>query len=80
MDLLVPLAVAAVIAAAGYAYLRRRKPRGPRSEARALIEDCNGDQEVAERLIFAEMQRDENMTLSAAVRAARVRLKRDRDD
>lgn len=80
MDVVVTLVVLAVLGAAAYAFLRRRKTGGPRSEARALIEDCNGDQELAERLIFAEMQRDDAMTLSAAVRAARQRLKRDRVD
>lgn len=53
---------------------------GPRAEARALVHDCHGDQELAERLIFAEIERDESLTISAAARAARDRLKRDRND
>lgn len=78
MNPLALVLIAVLLGLAGIHLYRRFGRKRKRSEIKALLEDCNGDQDLVERLIFAEMQRDESLTIHAAARAARVRLQRDR--
>jgi len=78
MDLM-GLAIVGVLVVFAYRYIDGRRPK--KRERRALgelMEDCNGDQELVERLIFAEMEHHPEMNFSEAARRARARLARDR--
>lgn len=62
---------------ARWLWSRRPKSR-ERAELTALMRAVDGDQELVERLIFAEMEREEGLSFTQAARRARVRLERDR--
>lgn len=73
--------VAVVVVAARWLYPRlvSRTPKGrERAQLRALLQTCHGDEQLAERLIFAEMQQDERLSFEQAARRANKRLRRDR--
>jgi hypothetical protein len=73
------LIVLAVLFALGVRHLYNQRPSEQRRrQIKSLLQECNGDQELAERLIFVEMQRDESIDYAEAARRARSRLKRDR--
>lgn len=60
--------------------LERQKPKNrERAELRELLLECNGDDHLAQRLIFLEMQRDGDLNFEQAAKRARHRLKRDRN-
>jgi hypothetical protein len=69
--------VVLLVAVGGYLYRRRPKQR-ERRQINALLIACQGDQALAERLMFAEMQRDEHISYAEAARRALARLTRDR--
>lgn len=73
------LLLAAVLLFLGgrYFYGRYRQGRMRRA-VHALRAQCGGDQALVERLIFAEMQKDESLDITSAARRARLRLERDR--
>jgi len=74
-----PLGLILIVAIAGLGiYLYRRAPRQRvRKQVRALLLACRGDQELVERLIFAELQRAD-VSYDEAARRALARLIRDR--
>jgi hypothetical protein len=77
----VAVLVAVVVVAARWLYprLKARTPKGrERAQLQALLQACHGDEHVAERLIFAEMQQDHDISFERAARRARKRLLRDR--
>lgn len=68
-----------VLVALAARYLYRRSPKQrERREIKALLLACRGDQELAERLIFAEMERQQDIGFGEAALRARRRLQRDR--
>lgn len=69
--------LALLLAALGY-FLFGRGGAAEQREVRRLIRVCNGDRELAERLIFSEMQRDTSLGIASAAQRARRRLARDR--
>ena len=78
MDLM-GLAIVVVLVIFAYRYIDGRRPKKrERRELTELMEDCNGDQDLVERLIFAEMENHPNMDFKEAARRARARLSRDR--
>ena len=73
------LALLAVLAVFAVRWLLAQRPaRKERDQIRALMLECDGDQELVERLIFAEMQRHEGIGFGEAARRARRRMNRDR--
>lgn len=71
--------VVAVLLALGVRWLIARSPkRRERAQLARLLADCDVDRDVMERLVFAEMQRDEGIGFGEAARRARNRLRRDR--
>lgn len=78
MDVLGLILVAVLLALGARWFLARRPKRRERAEIRRLLIDCDGDQDLVERLIFAEMQRQEGIGFAEAARRARNRLRRDR--
>lgn len=63
-----------------YQRLEAQKPKQrERRELRELLLECNGDDHLAQRLIFLEMQRDADLSFEQAAKRARTRLKRDRN-
>ncbi|MGD8861935.1 MAG: hypothetical protein PVI30_18130 [Myxococcales bacterium] len=78
MDVL-GIALLIVLLVVGVRWLYKQSPKQrERSEIKALLQECDGDQELVERLIFAEMRRQEGISFTEAARRARRRLKRDR--
>jgi hypothetical protein len=76
---IVAVIVLAVLFALGVRHLYNQRPsQKRRRQIQALLQECNGDQDLVERLIFVEMQRDEAIDYAEAARRARSRLKRDR--
>ena len=71
------LAVAAVLLGIAVAISRRPTRRRKRA-LKALLEACHGEQDLAERLVLSEMERDDGIGYAEAARRARVRLQRDR--
>jgi Na+-transporting methylmalonyl-CoA/oxaloacetate decarboxylase gamma subunit len=69
--------VVLIVAIGGYLYRRRPKQR-ERKQIKALVIACRGDQALAERLMFAEMQRTEGISYADAARSALASLARDR--
>ena len=67
-----------VVLALGAYFAFQRRVRSEGNEVRQLTRACRGDRELVERLIFAEMQRDPSISISAAADRARRRLARDR--
>ncbi len=68
-----------VLLALGGRYLYQQSPkRRERRRIKALLLACDGDQELCERLIFAEMERDASLGFGQAAQRARERLARDR--
>jgi|1185.fasta_scaffold582507_2 hypothetical protein len=73
------MALAAVLGVLGVRWLLQQRPkRRERAQVKALMLECDGDQELVERLIFSEMDRDEGIDFAEAVRRARNKLRRDR--
>lgn len=73
------IALAVVLGALGLRWLSAQSPkRHERAQIKALLIECDGDQDLVERLIFAEMEREEDIAYGEAARRARNRLKRDR--
>lgn len=72
----------ALVAVAGLVtiawWTRRRSKRQRLDHVRALRLACKDDQELVERLMFAELQRDEQLDYAQAARRALLRLGRDR--
>jgi hypothetical protein len=78
VDVLGIILVLVLVALAGR-YLYRRSPKQRERRAiKALMLACGGDQELAERLIFAEMERQQDIGFGEAALRARRRLSRDR--
>jgi hypothetical protein len=76
---LIGIALAVVLAALAVRSLIAQRPkRRERAQIKALLVECDGDQDLVERLIFAEMERDDDIAYGEAARRARNRLKRDR--
>ena len=76
---LIGIALVAVLLVFGGRYLYQRSPKQrERRQIKSLMIDCDGDQELAERLIFAEMERQEGLSFAEAARRARNRLRHDR--
>jgi len=68
-----------VLCVLGARYLYQHSPKQrERRQIKALMLACDGDQELVERLIFAEMEREEGIGYGEAARRARNRLARDR--
>jgi len=73
------LAVLAVLAVFAYRFIDGRRPKKrERRELTELMQACDGDQDLAERLIYAEMEHQEGLSYAEAARRARARLARDR--
>jgi hypothetical protein len=69
----------AVLALLALRWLLARRPKvRERTQIKALLRACDDDQAMAERLIFAEMERDPDISFGEAARRARWRLTRDR--
>jgi hypothetical protein len=78
VDLLgVALVVVLIVLAGRYLYQRSPKQR-ERRQIKALLIACDGDQDLAERLMFAEMEREDGIAFAEAARRAQKRLARDR--
>jgi len=60
-----------------YFWMRRPRAR-QRAQIQALRREAGGDQDLVERLIYAELEREPELSYEAAARRARERLKRDR--
>jgi hypothetical protein len=76
---LIGIALAVVLAALGLRWLLAQRPkRRERAQIKALLIECDGDQDLVERLIFAEIEREDGIAYGEAARRARNRLKRDR--
>ena len=73
----IALAIVLAIVAARYA-LGKAPARRRKNALRALLEACHGDQDLAERLVMSEMDRDEHIGFAEAAKRARARLRRDR--
>ena len=78
MDLLGILLVVVLLVLGGRYFHRRRPKQRERRQIKALLLACDGDQELVERLIFAEMEREDGIGFAEAARRARHRLSRDR--
>jgi hypothetical protein len=73
------IALAVVLGALGLRWLSAQRPkRRERAQIKALLQECGGNQDLVERLIFAETEREEGIGFGEAARRARNRLKRDR--
>ena len=73
------LAIVAVLALLAFRYFRDVRPkRKTRSAFQELLAACDGDQDLAERLVFAEVQKAPDLDLGEAARRARKRLLKDR--
>lgn len=77
MNVLGFVLAAVLLALLGHFLYKRLPKQRQRREIRALLLRCAGDQSLVERLIFAEMQRDESLDFADAARRARLRLERD---
>lgn len=78
MALVLGLLVLVVIAVV----VQRIHQRSPRQRTRRLIRElklaCHGDQDLVERLIFAELQQSPSIDYAEATRRALARVERDR--
>jgi hypothetical protein len=77
MDVVGVVLLVLLVAVGGYLY-RRRPMQRERRQIKALSIACHGDQALAERLMFAELQRAEGISYAEAARRALARLTRDR--
>jgi len=76
---LMGLALVAVLVMLGARKLYAKRPKQrERTKMRDLLLACHGDQMVAERLIFAELQRAPGLDFGEAAHRAHQRLQRDR--
>lgn len=72
-------ALAFVLAVAAVRWLLRQRPSAQRHAAlKTLLQYCDGDDELASRLVIRETERDEDLSLAQAANRATDRLKRDR--
>jgi len=82
MDVMgIVVGIVVLVVAARWLYPRfvAQTPKGrERAQLRALLQSCHGDEQLVERLIFAEMQHDQDLSFEQAARLANRRLKRDR--
>ena len=78
MDLLGIALVAVMIIVAARALYQRRPVTRQRTRMRELVRACHGDSELAERLVFAELQRAPGLDLGEAAHRAFKRLSRER--
>ena len=75
----VGLCLVLVLAVVGYRQLDKRRPKQrQRAAIKALLQECHGDQELCERLLFAELERAPQLDYTQAAVRARKRLMRDR--
>ena len=73
------LVLLAVLGVLGGRYLWTQRPAAKRKRhMTALLEACHRDQELAERLIMAELESTPDLDFGEAARRARARLIRDR--
>ncbi|MDD9934232.1 MAG: hypothetical protein OXT09_11550 [Myxococcales bacterium] len=78
MDILgIAVVIVLAIVAGRWLYARQPKQR-ERRELRELMLLCDGDSELAQRLVMRELERDEGLSTTEAARRARRRLARDR--
>ena len=74
MDIL-GLILLVVLLVVGGRWLWSRQPKKvERSHIKALMMQCHGDQDLVERLIFAEMERTPHISMGEASVRARKRL------
>ena len=76
---LIGIALVLVLLLLGARYLHQHSPKQlQRRRIKSLYIACGGDQDLVERLIFAETERAPDVDLGEAARRARERLIRDR--
>jgi hypothetical protein len=69
----------AVLATLALRWLLTQRPKErQRAQIKALMRECDADQELAERLLYAEKDREDGIPFGEAARRARQRLRRDR--
>jgi len=78
MDVLGIILVAVLLAIGARALYAQRSKSPTRKHMRELIRACHNDAAMAERLVFAEMNRQPGLDIGEAARRARQRLLRER--
>jgi hypothetical protein len=73
------LALLAVLVVLGGRWLYERQPaRRERNQIKELMLLCDGDEELVQRLVFRELEREPELSMGQAARLAARRLRRDR--